>query len=160
MADSLRPHDLYGPWNSPGQNTGVGSLSPLQGVFPTQGSNPGLPHCGQILYQLSYQESPRKQVGGTAKKKTKDRVQTFRIFVLLPQRVWPASQRDVLYLSAIRQIPALNENDPETWIVCNFSVDHSSAPVSTVCECVMIVQCRKARDTAQYRAEVTSTHRA
>ena len=40
------------PWNSPGQNAGVGSL--LQGIFPTQGSNPGLPHCRQILYQLSY----------------------------------------------------------------------------------------------------------
>ena len=41
------------PWNSPGQNTGVRSLSLLQGIFPTQGSNPGLPHCIQILYQLS-----------------------------------------------------------------------------------------------------------
>ena len=42
------------PWNSPGQNTGVGSLSLLQGIFPTQGSNSGLPHCGQIPYQLSH----------------------------------------------------------------------------------------------------------
>ena len=41
-----------------GQNTGVGSLSLLQGVFPTQGSNPGLPHCGQILYLLSHQGCP------------------------------------------------------------------------------------------------------
>ena len=39
--------------NSPGENTGVGSLSLLQGIFPTQGSNPCLPHCGWILYQLS-----------------------------------------------------------------------------------------------------------
>ena len=38
---------LYSPWNSPGQNTGVGSPSLLQGIFPTQGSNPGLPHCGR-----------------------------------------------------------------------------------------------------------------
>ena len=37
-------------WNSPGQNTGVGCLSLLQGVLPTQGSNPGLPHCRRILY--------------------------------------------------------------------------------------------------------------
>jgi len=44
-----------------GQNTGVGSLSLLQGVFPTQGSNPGLPHCRQILYQLSHKGSPSKQ---------------------------------------------------------------------------------------------------
>ena len=47
------------PWNSPGQNTGVGSPSLPQGIFPTQGSNPGLPHCRQILYQLSHKESPR-----------------------------------------------------------------------------------------------------
>ena len=45
-------------WNSPGQNTGVGSLSLLQGIFSTQGSNPGSPHCRQILYQLSYEGSP------------------------------------------------------------------------------------------------------
>ena len=54
MSDSLRPHGPYSPWNSPGQNTGVGSLSLLQGIFPTQGSNPGLPHCRRILYQLSH----------------------------------------------------------------------------------------------------------
>ena len=59
LSDSLRPHGLYSPWNSPGQNTGMGSLSLLQGIFPTQGSNPGLPYCRQILYQLSHQGSPR-----------------------------------------------------------------------------------------------------
>ena len=58
VSDSLWPHGLYSPWNSPGQDTGVGSLSLLQGVFPTQGSNWGVLHCKQILYQLSYQESP------------------------------------------------------------------------------------------------------
>ena len=47
------------PWNSPGQNTGVGSLSLFQGIFPTQGLNPGLSHCRQILYKLSHQGSPR-----------------------------------------------------------------------------------------------------
>ena len=49
----------------PGQNTGVASLSPLQGIFPTQGSNPGLLHCRQILYQLSHQGSPTlfKEIG-------------------------------------------------------------------------------------------------
>ena len=45
MSDSLQPHGLYNPWNSPGQNTGVGSLSLLQEIFPNQGSNPGLLHC-------------------------------------------------------------------------------------------------------------------
>ncbi len=57
MSDSLRPHGLYSPWNSPGQNTGVGSCSLLQGIFPTQGLNPGLLHCRQILYCLSHQGS-------------------------------------------------------------------------------------------------------
>ena len=45
VSDSLRSHRLCSPWNSPGQNTGAGSLPLLQGIFPTQGSNPGLPHC-------------------------------------------------------------------------------------------------------------------
>ena len=53
MSDSWWPHGLYSPWNFPGQNTGVNSLSFLQGIFPTQGSIPGLPHCRQILYQPS-----------------------------------------------------------------------------------------------------------
>ena len=43
----------------PGKNTGVGCHALLQGIFPTQGSNPGLPHCKQILYHLSHQGSPR-----------------------------------------------------------------------------------------------------
>ena len=87
MSDSLRPHGLYSPWNSPGQNTGVGSLSLLQvsriagrfftswatgkpkntgvgslsllqRIFPTQEMNRGLLHYRRILYQLSYQGSP------------------------------------------------------------------------------------------------------
>ena len=57
MSDSLQPHGLYHPWNSPSQNTGVGSLSLLQEIFKTQGLNRGLLHCRQILYQLSYQGS-------------------------------------------------------------------------------------------------------
>ena len=55
VSDSLPPHGL----NSPGQNTGVDSLFLLQGIFPTRGSNPGLPHCSRILYQLSHKGSPR-----------------------------------------------------------------------------------------------------
>ena len=59
VSDSLWPHRLYSPWNSLGQNTGVGSLSLLQGIFWTQGSNPGLPCCRWILYKLSHQGSSR-----------------------------------------------------------------------------------------------------
>ena len=57
-SDSSRPHGLYSPWNSLGQNTGVGSLFLLQGIFPTQGLNPGLLHCRQVLCQLSPRGSP------------------------------------------------------------------------------------------------------
>ena len=59
MSDSLQVHGLYSPWNSPGQNTGVASLSLLQGIFLTQRSNPGLLHCRVNLYQLSHKGSPR-----------------------------------------------------------------------------------------------------
>ena len=60
----LRPHGLSPPGSSlhgdsPGRNTGVGCHALLQGIFPTQGSNPDLPHCRRILYQLSHQGRPR-----------------------------------------------------------------------------------------------------
>ena len=50
--------DCTNPWDSPGQNPGVGSCSLLQGIFPIHGSNPGLPHCRWIRYQLSHLGSP------------------------------------------------------------------------------------------------------
>ena len=58
MSESLRPHGLYSPWNSLLQNAGGGRLSRLQVILLTEGSNPGLPHCGRILYQLSHKENP------------------------------------------------------------------------------------------------------
>ena len=59
MPDSLRPHGLQStrflcPWDFLGKDTGVGCHFLLQGIFPTQGSNPGLLHCRQILYRLTY----------------------------------------------------------------------------------------------------------
>ena len=59
LSDSLLPQGLYSPWNSPGQDTGVDSLSLLQGIFTTQGSNPGLLHCKWIFYRLSHKGSPK-----------------------------------------------------------------------------------------------------
>ena len=50
---------LYSPWVSPDQNTGLGSCSLLQGIFPTQGLNLGFPHCRWLLDHLSHQGSPR-----------------------------------------------------------------------------------------------------
>ena len=63
LCDSLQPEGLWptrllSPWDSPGRNTGMGCHDLLQGIFPTQGSNPGLPHCRRILYHLSHQGSP------------------------------------------------------------------------------------------------------
>ena len=61
MSESLLPHGLYSPWNSPGQNTGVGSLSLLQGIFPTQGSNTGLQHHrkrGKVRLKLGFLSGP------------------------------------------------------------------------------------------------------
>ena len=59
VSNSLWPHRLYIPWDSPGQNTEVGSLSLLQEICPTQGWNLGLLHCRWILCQLSHEGSPR-----------------------------------------------------------------------------------------------------
>ena len=62
-SNSLRPHELWPtrllhPWNFPGKSTGVGCHFLLQVIFPTEGSNPGLPHCRQTIYCLSHQGSP------------------------------------------------------------------------------------------------------
>ena len=54
----LQPPSLLCPWNSPGKNTGVGCHILIQGIFPTQGLNRGLPHCRRTLYHLSHQGSP------------------------------------------------------------------------------------------------------
>ena len=58
LSDSLRPHGVLCPWDSPGKNTGVDSHSLLQRIFPTQGLNPCLLHCRRILHCLSHQRSP------------------------------------------------------------------------------------------------------
>ena len=58
VSNSLGPHGLYSPGNSPGQNTGVGSLSFLYGIVPTQRLNPGLPYCMWTLCWLSHKGSP------------------------------------------------------------------------------------------------------
>ena len=62
LSDSLRPHGLQPtmllrPWAFPSKSTGVGCHFLLQGIFLTQGLNPGLPHCRQMLYHLSHQGS-------------------------------------------------------------------------------------------------------
>ena len=82
LLDSLRLHGLYSSWNSPGQNIGVGNHSLLQGIFPTQGSNQGIPHCRQMPYQLSHRGSLGdnlncNQQGNTLQLLNKDKVNLY-----------------------------------------------------------------------------------
>ena len=70
--NSLQPHGQYSPWTFPGQNTGVGSLSLLQRIYPTQGLYPGLPHCRWILYQLSHKGSPNQLYSKKQKQKPRE----------------------------------------------------------------------------------------
>ena len=63
VSDSLQAHELWPtrllcPWDSPGKMAGGGCHAPLQGIFPTQGSNPGVSHCRQIPHCLRHQGSP------------------------------------------------------------------------------------------------------
>ena len=58
VSDSLLPHEIYSPWNSPGQNTEARSLSLLQGIIPTQESNPGLPQLQAVSLPAEPQGKP------------------------------------------------------------------------------------------------------
>ena len=60
VSNSLWPYGLYSPWNSPGQNTEVGSLSLVQGIFSTQGSNPGLRIAGGFFTNWAIRETPKE----------------------------------------------------------------------------------------------------
>ena len=61
MSNSLQPHGLYSPWNSPYQNTGVGNLYLLWGIFPTQGLNPGLLIAGGIFTKWTTREAQENE---------------------------------------------------------------------------------------------------
>ena len=84
----LSPHELYSLWSSSGQNTGVGCRSLLQGIFPTQGLNPGLLHCRKILYQLSHQGSPSYITYMNVK--SLNRVQLFATLWIVPYQAPPS----------------------------------------------------------------------
>ena len=119
LSDSLRPRGLYSPWNSPGQNTGVGSLSLLQGIFPTQGSNPGLPRCRQILYQLSHKGGPRRLEWvaypfsrGSSRPRNWTRASGiagvfFTNWATRETRIWVLCQEEVISLQSSSQAEAL-----------------------------------------------------
>ena len=94
---------LYSPWNSPGQNTAMGSLSLLQGIFPTQGSNPGLPHCRQILYQLSHR-------GGSK-----------QMLLLLSRSVVSNSVRPIEGSPLSSSVPGILQARTLEWVAISFS---------------------------------------
>ena len=79
VSNPLWPHRLYSPRNYLGQNIGVGSLFFLQGIFQTQGSNPGLPHCRWILYQLSHKEAHGDE-SWTIMKAERQRIEVFKLW--------------------------------------------------------------------------------
>ena len=104
LTNLLQYYSLYSPWSSPGQDTGLGSLSPLQRIFPTRELNQALPHCRQILYQLSHKGSARTLEWAThpspaelsgfsrhlvlSKKTHGDMVHTKRSLIVLSKTTW------------------------------------------------------------------------
>ena len=127
MSNSLQPHGLYtySPWNSPGHNTGVGSRSLLQGIFPTLGSNPGLLHCRLILYQLSHQRSPYTHLTGHPLVSAGGWVQMIslntrglrNVFLILTKLMLSNGIQRVDWRSSIHSYCALLENYP--WKIKN-----------------------------------------
>ena len=98
VPSSLWPHGLYNPWNSPGHNTGVSSRSLLLSllwIFPTQGLNPGIPHCRQILNQLNHQGGPRRSL---------ESVQIVSRCIFLSKEAW-----------GIRNLPLLGGSEGGWW---------------------------------------------
>ena len=74
VSDSLQPQGLYSPWNSPGQNTGVGSFSLLQGIFATQGLNPGLPHMKSLPEEPQGKPERCRRAGAKTRRKERQNV--------------------------------------------------------------------------------------
>ena len=118
MSDFVIPWTASRPWDFPGKSTGVGCHFLLQGVFPTQGWNLGLPHCRQMLYHLSYQRShvtyvrpPKRsyglwvskgtqstsatQTGGNWKNKQSNSFSIFSFDLLVPSCLQPNQRLEV-----------------------------------------------------------------
>jgi len=96
---------LLHPWDFPSKNTGVDCHFLLQEIFPTQGSNPGLPHCRQILYQLSHQDSKArgKGKGETSKKGChKEEPTVIAHFDLIQQTLQKKYERKNVRMSKIK----------------------------------------------------------
>ena len=134
MSNSLRPHGLYSPWNSPGQNTGVGSLFLLQGIFPTQGLNPGLPHCRWILYQLGHKGSPR--------------ILEWVAYPFSSGSSWPRNQTGVSCVLQVDSLPS------EVWGKTNFCEWENywwrRGKQSELCSCCLHFQIKKKKQFVEF----------
>ena len=138
VADSLWPHRLYSPRNSPGQNTGVGSLSLLLGIFPAQGSNSGLPHCRQIIYQLSHKGGPMTFLNGAMELfklgNPPGSQETWLISFYAPQVSCLLQPKFALSLSpGITSCVALSDSCLSFWAVNNTDFCFSCMQVSVCC---------------------------
>ena len=129
VSDSLRPHELQPtrllcPWDSPVKNTGEGGCFLFQGIFLTQGSNPGLLHCRRVLYHLSHQGSPFSIMEGLFLATLglfwiEQAFSSFGPPMYLPRGMWDLSTpsrerahvacigRGILHLWTTREVPAL-----------------------------------------------------
>ena len=113
------------PWNSPGQNTGVGSLSLLQGIFSTQGSNPGLLHCRWILLTAELQGKPKNTGVGS---------------LYLLQWIIPTQESNPGSPALPNSLPTELSGKPQSWVMyshfsCNAhfltSTNHTTKSQST-----------------------------
>ena len=119
VSDSLGPQwtvapRLLCPWNSLSENTGVGCYALLQGIFPTQGSNPGILHYRQILYHLSHRGSHKERIRISTSIHQKQRPHFFFNYsqssfncYLLSQ--WPFISNDFLQCNNLRASQSLNK---------------------------------------------------
>ena len=124
LSDFFQPHGLSmdSPWNSPSQNTGVGRLSLLQRIFPNQGWNPGLPHCRQILYQLSHKGSPRTLEWGAypfSFRSSQHRSPTFQVDSLPAEPQGKPKNTGVDSLSLLHRI-SLTQGSNQGLVRCRF----------------------------------------
>ena len=131
VSNFLWPHGQYNPWNSLGQNTRVGSLSLLQGIFPIQEWNRGLLHCRQILYQLSCEGSPYMQstsfkMLGWMKLKLESRLQV-EISITSDMHVTPP-----LWQKAIRRTKeSLDDSERGEWKMWLKTKVMASSPITS-----------------------------
>ena len=97
---------LLHPWDFPGKSTGVGCYFLLQGIFPTQGSNPDLSHCRQTLYHLSHQGSPKIKYNHKRWEMNGENVSKHRIILLISSRIQDFSVKEICH--NIKKVKILN----------------------------------------------------